>query len=59
MDLSKSLFEVLGYCSDTNRVRIGSLAENTHPQIKEEIHDMVSGRRGVPREGSNSSSIFG
>ena len=45
MDLSKSLFELLGYCSDTNRVRIGSLAENTHPQIKEEIHDMVSGSR--------------
>ena len=41
-DLSESLFDVLGYCSNTERVRIGSLAENTHPQIKEEIHDMLT-----------------
>ena len=41
-DLSASLFDVLGYCSNTERVRIGSLAENTHPQIKEEIRDMLT-----------------
>ena len=54
-DLSESLFDVLGYCSNTERVRIGSLAENTHPQIKEEIHDMLtSGDLGFSEDEAHS-----
>ena len=54
-DLSASLFDVLGYCSNTERVRIGSLAENTHPQIKEEIHDMLtSGDLGFSEDEAHS-----
>jgi hypothetical protein len=34
MDLSDPLYDVLGYCDKTNKVRIGALAENTHPQIR-------------------------
>lgn len=34
MDLADPLFDVLGYDHSSRRVRIGALAENTHPQIR-------------------------
>ena len=40
-DLSESLFGVLGYCSNTERVRIGSLAENTHPQVYLKLFNII------------------
>ena len=52
MDLSGSLYDVLGYDHSENRVRIGSLAENTHPQIREKLQGMLQEDHGflLPRQ---------
>lgn len=49
VDLSEPLFDVLGYDRTTQKVRIGALAENTHPQIREQIEDMLHKDRGFSR----------
>ncbi len=45
-DLTEDLYDVLGYDHVEQRVRIGALAENTHPQIKDMIQDMLQKRVG-------------
>jgi len=42
-DISGTLYDVLGYDHVEDKVRIGALAENTHPQIKDKIYDMLTG----------------
>ena len=41
MDITAQLFDLLGYDSKTNRVKIGALAELTHPQIRSNIEEML------------------
>lgn len=41
MDLSEHVYDVLGYDVEERKVRIGALAENTHPQIKDKIEEML------------------
>ena len=36
-DLSEHLYNVLGYDHAEKKVRVGALAENTHPQIRDKI----------------------
>ncbi|TRY63969.1 hypothetical protein TCAL_11167 [Tigriopus californicus] len=45
-DLSTHLYDVLGYDHSENKVRIGALAENTHPQIRVKIEAMLTENRG-------------
>ncbi len=45
-DLADPLYDVLGYDHSEQKVRIGALAENTHPQIRSKIEDMLQERRG-------------
>ena len=46
-DISGTLYDVLGYDHEEDKVRIGALAENTHPQIKDKIYDMLTEERGL------------
>jgi len=46
-DISGSLYDVLGYDHAEEKVRIGALAENTHPQIKDKIYDMLREEKGL------------
>ncbi len=46
-DLTEDLYDVLGYDHEQKRVRIGALAENTHPQIRDMIEDMLQKRVGL------------
>ena len=46
MDLADPLYDVLGYDHSAKKVRIGALAENTHPQIREQIESMLQDTRG-------------
>ena len=41
-EISEQLYDVLGYDHEENKVRIGALAENTHPQIKDKIEEMLT-----------------
>lgn len=41
IDLSNNVYEVLGYDHLNSKVKIGALAENTHPEIKDKITDML------------------
>ncbi len=45
-DLTSDLYDVLGYDHEEKKVRIGALAENTHPQIRDMIVDMLQSRVG-------------
>ena len=40
-DMSAHVYDVLGYDHREKKVRIGALAENTHPQIKDKIEEML------------------
>ncbi len=52
-DLTAPLYDVLGYDASRCRVRIGALAENTHPQIRTMIEEMLYRDRGfTPSEAS-------
>ncbi|XP_040572547.1 choline dehydrogenase, mitochondrial [Lepeophtheirus salmonis] len=42
LDLACNLFEVLGYDQANSKVKLGSLAENTHPQLKEKVKEMLT-----------------
>ena len=46
-DISSSLYDVLGYDHTSNKIKIGALAENTHPQIRSKIEDMLTTDRGL------------
>ena len=39
--MAEHVYDVLGYDHEENKVRIGALAENTHPQIREQIEEML------------------
>lgn len=41
-DLSDQVYDVLGYDHAEKKVRIGALAENTHPQIRDKIEEMLT-----------------
>ncbi len=41
-DLSEDVYDVLGYDHAKEKVRIGALAENTHPQIRDKIEEMLT-----------------
>merc|ERR1719414_2763963 len=45
-DISGQVYDVLGYDHEEEKIRIGALAENTHPQIKDKIYDMLMSERG-------------
>ncbi len=45
-DLSDPLYNLLGYCDQTKRVRNGALAEMTHPQIKDRVRTMLKEETG-------------
>ena len=45
-DISDHVYDVLGYDHQEDKVRIGALAENTHPQIKDKIYEMLLFERG-------------
>ena len=45
-DVTDELFDVLGYDHSNKKVKIGALAENTHPQIRDKIEDMLEERVG-------------
>ncbi len=42
VDISDHVYEVLGYDEKEKKVRIGALAENTHPQIRDKIEEMLT-----------------
>ena len=41
-NIAEQVYDVLGYDHAENKVRIGALAENTHPQIKDKIEEMLT-----------------
>merc|ERR1719266_2666917 len=45
-DLDDCVYDVLGYDHGERRIKIGALAENTHPQIKDKIEEMLQLERG-------------
>jgi len=45
-DLDDHVYDVLGYDHKEKKVGMGTLAENTHPQIKQQIEDMLHLERG-------------
>ena len=47
-DMSAQVFDVLGYDHQERKVRIGALAENTHPQIKDKIEEMLITQKMEP-----------
>jgi len=50
-DLAEPLYDVLGYDHKVEKIYIGPLAENTHPQIKDKIEEMlVSKERFEPEK---------
>ena len=48
-DMSAQVYDVLGYDHAEKKVRIGALAENTHPQIKDKIEEMLITEKLEPR----------
>ena len=40
-EVSSELYSMLGYDSQNKRVRMGMLAEKTHPYIKEKVEEML------------------
>lgn len=40
-DISGHLFKLLGYDSGNNKVTLGALAELTHPQIRDDLREML------------------
>jgi len=40
-DMSDDVYELMGYDSDTKKIRMGMLAEKTHPYIKEKVVEML------------------
>lgn len=48
-DLDDHVYDVLGYDQKEKRVGMGTLAENTHPQIKDKIEEMLQFERGFDR----------
>ena len=40
-EVSRELYNMLGYDIHTKRVRMGMLAEKTHPYIKEKVEEML------------------
>ena len=47
-DMSAHVYDVLGYDHHERKVRIGALAENTHPQIKDKIEEMLITQKMEP-----------
>ena len=47
-DMSAHVYDVLGYDHEEKKVRIGALAENTHPQIKDKIEEMLVSQKLEP-----------
>jgi len=45
-DLDDHVYDVLGYDHKEKKVGMGALAENTHPQIKQQIEEMLELERG-------------
>ena len=45
-DLDDHVYDVLGYDHKEKRIGLGMLAENTHPQIKDKIEEMLQFERG-------------
>lgn len=41
-DMAEQLYDLLGYDHNEQKVRIGPLAENTHPQIRDKIEEMLT-----------------
>jgi len=40
-DMSNDVYNLMGYDSDTKKIRMGMLAEKTHPYIKEKVVEML------------------
>merc|ERR1711892_1453779 len=40
-DVAGDVYELMGYDSDTKKIRMGMLAEKTHPYIKEKVVEML------------------
>merc|ERR1711892_617086 len=40
-DMAGDVYELMGYDSDTKKIRMGILAEKTHPYIKEKVVEML------------------
>ena len=45
-DLDDHVYDVLGYNHKEDKIKIGALAENTHPQVREKIEEMLQLERG-------------
>ena len=45
-DIDNHLYDVLGYDHKEKRIGMGTLAENTHPQIRDKIEEMLQIERG-------------
>ena len=41
-DIDNHLYDVLGYDHKEKRIGMGTLAENTHPQIRDKIEEMLT-----------------
>jgi len=48
-DLDDHVYDVLGYDHKEKKIGMGTLAENTHPQIKQQIEQMLQSERGFDR----------
>ena len=48
-DLADTLYDVLGYDHAQDKVKIGALAENTHPQIRTKIEEMLVSMKFEPK----------
>ena len=44
------LYDMLGYDGATQKVRLGMLAEKTHPYIKQKVGEMLVTRYQLPEE---------
>ena len=49
-DLAKQVYDVLGYDHTEKKVRIGALAEATHPQIRDIIEEMLISNKFEPND---------
>jgi FMN phosphatase YigB (HAD superfamily) len=49
-DMSEQIYNVLGYDEEEDKVRIGALAENTHPQIRTKIEEMLVSLKLSPND---------
>ena len=53
-DFSSTVYDLMGYCEVTDKFHIGSLAQDTHPQIRVKIKNLLMDELGYSEEKATS-----